>query len=227
MFFQYDEGFIGRGLNLSPIRLKLDREIKAGAADLEGLPGLLHDSLPDGWSRLVLDRHIRAQGYDYTSLGILDRLALIGANGSGALTYQSPVELPMQSPTIDFDSAADLVSNALEETVADRIRTALALTGSLGGARPKAYVYRGESGFSTAELPGAMPWIVKFAAKNDGPEAGAIEYAYSLMAKAAGIDMPSTELLQSRNSAGFFAVERFDRTHDGGRLHFHSLSGAF
>lgn len=225
VFFKYDDDFIAHGLSLSPIKMKLDSEIKVGSSDLEGLPGLLHDSLPDGWSRLILDRHIRAQGYDHTSLGILDRLALVGAQGAGALTYHSPVDIPLQSPTVDFDTAEALVSNALEDTDADRIQAALALTGSLGGARPKAYAFLGKDGFSTSGTAGASPWILKFSAKNDGPEAGAVEYAYSLMAKAAGIDMPRTRLLPSKNSAGFFAVERFDRTEDGGRLHFHSFGG--
>jgi serine/threonine-protein kinase HipA len=225
VFFQYDETFLATGLNLSPFRVKLDREVKLGSPDLEGLPGLLHDSLPDGWSRLVLDRHIRASGYDYTSLGILDRLALVGQNGPGALTYLESAPLPVRAPSIDFDTAADLVIDAPDNDDADKIAAALALTGSLGGARPKAYAFRSEAGFSTNEQPGAVPWIVKFAARSDGPEAGAVEYAYSLMAKAAGIEMPPTELLPSKTGAGFFAVKRFDRSNEGARLHLHSFGG--
>lgn len=68
-------------------------------------------------------------------------------------------------------------------------------------------------------------WLAKFPTKGHGPDAGAVEYAYSRMAKAAGIDMPPTTLLPSKEIAGYFTVERFDRTATGGRLHMHSLGG--
>lgn len=102
---------------------------------------------------------------------------------------------------------------------------ALTLTGSLGGARPKANVWRKGDDFTTAETPKARLWLAKFRAKNDGPDAGAVEYAYSLMARAAGIEIPATTFLPSKQTAGYFAVERFDRTGDGERLHMHSLAG--
>lgn len=126
---------------------------------------------------------------------------------------------------MDFDTAAALVAKAPEEEDGDRIRDALTLAGSLGGARPKANIWRDGDSFSTAETPGATLWLAKFPAKADGTDVGAIEYAYSLMAKAAGIDMPPTALLPSKETAGYFAVERFDRDADGGRLHMHSLGG--
>lgn len=225
VFFQYDEAFVRRAIDPSPFRLKLNADVQTGATDLEGLPGLLHDSLPDGWSRLVLDRHIRAQGFDPTSLGILDRLALVGDQGAGALTYQGRITMPLEPLAVDFDTAAALVGKAPEEQDADRIQAALTLTRSLGGARPKAYVYLDGDRFTTHGTPDAKSWIAKFPAKHDGPEVGAVEYAYSLMAKAAGIDMPPTRLLPSRDSAGFFAVERFDRSDEGPRLHLHSFGG--
>ena len=225
ILFQYDSEFVRAGLNPSPLRLQLNGELQEGSALLEGLPGLLHDSLPDGWARLVLDRHIRAQGFDPTSLGALDRLALVGADGPGALTYRSGITMPLEPLAVDFDTAAALVAGAPDETDADRIQAALTLTRSLGGARPKAHVFREGDRFTTKGSPDAQSWIVKFPAKNDGLESGAIEYAYSLMAKAAGIDMPATSLLPSNDSAGFFAVERFDRAQTGERFHVHSFGG--
>jgi serine/threonine-protein kinase HipA len=225
VYLQFDSAFVSKNINPSPIRLRLDNSLQEGANDLEGLPGLLHDSLPDGWARLVLDRALRKEGFDHTSLTILDRLALVGTNGSGALTYTGPRLKSFEPPAVDFDTAAALVSKAPEEEDGDRVRDALTLTGSLGGARPKANVWRHGDAFSTVETPGAMLWLVKFPAKGDGTNAGAVEYAYSLMAQAAGIDMPPTTLLPSKETAGYFAVQRFDRTADGGRLHMHSLGG--
>ena len=49
---------------------------------------------------------------------------------------------------------------------------------------------------------------------------GNIEYAYSRMARDAGIEMPDTALLEGR----CFAVKRFD-VEEGRRLHMHSLAG--
>ena len=224
-FFEFDSEFINGGINPSPFRLKLEQGPQRGADQLEGLPGLLDDSLPDGWSRLVLDRFIRAKGYNPGSLRPLDRVALVGANGPGAVTYQSPLELPFVAPDIDFDTAAEIVSNAETDEDFDRLNAAMALAGSLGGARPKAHVWLHEGKISTQATPGARQWIVKFPAKLDTTDAGVIEYAYSLMARAAGIAMPATALLPSAKGLGYFAVERFDRTQEGERLHVHSLGG--
>ena len=52
---------------------------------------------------------------------------------------------------------------------------------------------------------------------------GAIEYAYSLMARDAGVDMPETHLFKTKKR-GYFGVKRFDRQGDR-RIHMHSLSG--
>jgi serine/threonine-protein kinase HipA len=125
---------------------------------------------------------------------------------------------------VDLDTAAALVSGAPDETDADRVEHALRLTRSLGGARPKAYVYLKNGKFSTGEADGEA-WIVKFPAKHDGREAGAVEYAYSLMAAAAGIDTPPAALLPSQDGPGFFAIKRFDRQLSGRRLHMHSFAG--
>lgn len=225
IYLQFNETFVAEGINPSPIRLRLDNSIQEGISSLDGLPGLLHDSLPDGWSRLVLDRAIRQSGFDPTSLNILDRLALIGNTGTGALTFSGRNLTHFAPPALDFDTVAALVSTAPEEDDAERIRLALGLTGSLGGARPKANIWRNKDSFSTVESAGSKLWLAKFSANSDGPDAGAVEYGYSLMAKAAGIEIPPTALLPSSQTAGYFAVERFDRDNDGGRLHMHSLGG--
>ena len=52
---------------------------------------------------------------------------------------------------------------------------------------------------------------------------GSIEYAYSLMARDAGLDVPETHLFRTRKGR-YFGVKRFDRRGDK-RIHMHSLSG--
>jgi serine/threonine-protein kinase HipA len=65
-------------------------------------------------------------------------------------------------------------------------------------------------------------WIVKFPATSDPSDAGAIEYAYSLMAVAAGIDMPPTRLFATSAGESFFGVRRFDRQGNR-RFHIHTF----
>jgi len=73
------------------------------------------------------------------------------------------------------------------------------------------------------DLPtGYEHWIVKFAAYTDAADAGAVEYAYSLMAVAAGIDMPPTQLFTTSEGDRFFGVKRFDRTNNR-RYHVHTF----
>lgn len=223
--FAYADPFIAERLDPSPIKFAKRAGPRAGAPVFDGLPGVLFDSLPDGWSRLVLDRYLRSAGFDPGTLAPLDRLELVGQDGPGALTYSGSRLLPVQAPAVDFDTAAALISGAPHDEDADRILAAATMARSLGGARPKAYVYMHAGDFTTRNTPGAEPWIIKFPAKNDGPEAGAIEYAYSIMARAAGINMPPTTLLNSGRTAGYFAIRRFDREPGGGRLHMHSLAG--
>jgi serine/threonine-protein kinase HipA len=65
-------------------------------------------------------------------------------------------------------------------------------------------------------------WIVKFHAREDALDDGRIEYAYSEMARAAGIHMPPTRLFMTRQDDAFFGVKRFDR--DGNlRRHVHTF----
>jgi serine/threonine-protein kinase HipA len=78
--------------------------------------------------------------------------------------------------------------------------------------------------------PGDEHWIIKFDgvgeldAPNPKPQPhNRIEYAYSLMAKDAGIEMEQTHLLIEREYAHFMA-RRFDR-HGRKKLHMHSLGG--
>jgi serine/threonine-protein kinase HipA len=97
--------------------------------------------------------------------------------------------------------------------------------GSPGGARPKVLVgVRGDAILSGEDdLPsGYTHWIVKLHAREDSPDAGAGELAYSLMAKDAGIAMPPARLFETPQGERFFGVERFDRQGNH-RYHVHTF----
>ena len=101
--------------------------------------------------------------------------------------------------------------------------------GSSGGARPKILVgYNPENGqliHGVDTLPKTYEhWLIKFPSSNDRKDIAQIEYAYHMMAVAAGISMASCKLFTSASGNVFFGTKRFDRT-DEGRLHLHSAAG--
>jgi len=74
-------------------------------------------------------------------------------------------------------------------------------------------------------------WIVKLldipAGHKDSKQSGRVEFAYSLMARAAGIDISETRLFsveRDHGNRGLFAVRRFDRQGEE-RIHMQSLAG--
>jgi serine/threonine-protein kinase HipA len=103
---------------------------------------------------------------------------------------------------------------------------------SAGGARPKAIIAMDGDGnvmSGQAEAPAGYDyWILKFDGVTDlelgePRHYGRIEYAYHLMAQAAGIHMSECRLLEEHGRAHFM-TRRFDRA-DGNKLHLQSLCG--
>ncbi len=230
IYFEYDRGFISRGLEVSPLQLPLQLGLQSFKIDIfEGLPGLFNDSLPDGWGRLLFDRAMRAQGILPNGLSPLDRLAHVGASGMGALTYKPDIAPDTDGDTVDLDWLAEQAREVMHGQAADVIEELIALNGSSAGARPKALIgYRPQSGEmkhgAAVYDDGFEPWLVKFPNAQDGADAGAIEYAYAQMAQAAGVEMTETELFPARVGAGYFGTLRFDRGRTK-RLHVHTASG--
>src|SRR3546814_6341441 len=89
VLFEYSAEALRQGLELSPRNLPLQRSAFQGFERHQwALPGLIADSLPDGWGLLVMDRLFRKRGIRPEGLSPLDRLAFIGRNSMGALSYQ-------------------------------------------------------------------------------------------------------------------------------------------
>jgi serine/threonine-protein kinase HipA len=228
ILFEFDAAFLASPLPLSPLRLP----VKPGVLEdpkrtFEGLFGLFDDSLPDGWGRLLLDREMDHRGVGRGALTPLDRLAFVGQEGAGALTYRPAWEAAAPS-VVDLAVVADEARRVLEGDEASVFPELIALGGSSGGARPKAYVgWRPEDGTLVAGrsvLPaGHLPVLVKFPLRGDPADVGAIELAYARMAVAAGIDVSPTWLLgTTREQPGYFATRRFDRAP---RAHIHTACG--
>jgi serine/threonine-protein kinase HipA len=230
-YFEYAPDFLDTGLQLSPFRLPLRAGLMEHADRSFGpLPGLFDDSLPDGWGLLLMDRHFRGQGLDPTTLSPLDRLAYLGTRTMGALTYHPPVKVERDERLLDLYELGRNAENVLAGSAARMLPALARAGGSAGGARPKVLVgIRGNQIISGENdlTEGAEHWMVKFAAKADARDAGPVEYAYSLMARAAGIDRPETRLFEvkhGRSVRRYFAVRRFDRATGNRRMHVHTFA---
>jgi len=147
---------------------------------------------------------------------------------------------------LHVDALVELASAILSErqhwstSLADADRTAalndiLRVGTSAGGARAKAVIAwnRETNEVRSGQIAagsGFEYWLLKLdgVAGNedrtlqDPKGYGAIEYAYSLMARAAAITMAECRLLEERHRRHFM-TRRFDRQPDGGELHMQSL----
>ena len=232
IWFQYDQSFLGKGIELSPFKLPLKPEVVTNTDNLfEGLFGLFNDSLPDGWGRLLVDRHMRGLGVAPQTLTSLDRLAFVGRHGMGALQYEPEQEQQGSlSDKLNLDLLAEESRQVLEGGSDQVIDKLLSLNGSSAGARPKIMVGvnkdKKQIVHGVDDLPeGYEHWIIKFISSVDAEDNGSLEYAYSLMAKEAGINMPETHLFPaSGKKSGYFGVRRFDREGNK-RIHVHTASG--
>ncbi len=228
IYFEYDKDFLNRGIELSPYKLPLKAGVFSNTDGVfEGLYGLFADSLPDGWGRLLLDRFLLQNGYNLSDITPLDRLMMIGKYGIGALSYEPIVKTSEFIKDIDLDVLANSSLNILKEVDEREIEALLTNNGSSAGARPKIMVQINDknqiiSG-SQKLKSGFRHYMVKFASSYDRMEIGKLEFAYSLMAKDASMEMPNTKLLHGKNNS-YFAIERFDRIKDE-RVHIHSLAG--
>ena len=231
ILFEYDSAFLASGIQLSPFYLPLQPGvIGSRGGQIGGLFGVFNDSLPDGWGRLLLDRALAKLGVNTNALSPLDRLAHVGRNGMGALTYE-----PDHNPTdptiadINLDAVARDAAKVLKGDTQSVVTELLALNNASGGARPKVVVQASADLQRIVHWAGPLPkgyrhWIIKFPAVVDDNAIGTIEYGYALMAQAAGVEMPPTHLFTTGKSGRYFGVERFDRDRDR-RIHMHSVSG--
>jgi serine/threonine-protein kinase HipA len=230
--FEYAPEFLARRLELSPFALATRPGVLArGGVPTMRLPGLFEDSLPDAWGQRVLFAWFRARGRPPHAVTPLMQLSYLGERTLGALTYAPAMELAGEDATLEEIFRASVALEASRETDL----AVLAQVGSpAGGARPKAVVSLAPDASGRVHLgpveeapAGFVPSIVKFDTAAEG-ELGAMEEAYAQMARAAGLTVPPTRLLVTKErgrTRRHFAVARFDRDAARGRIHYHSLAG--
>ena len=231
ILFQYAPEFVDSGIPLSPFKLPLRPEVQEDPRrTFDGLFGVFNDSLPDGWGLLLMDRALRKRGSSLNICLPLQRLALVGTHGMGALEYTpaTPQTGDVISVT-ELDTLAEESLKVLRDAPVDahQLDKLIRLNGSSAGARPKILVNVTDDyriiPHGTGELQGE-PWIIKFRSAHELPDTGRKEYVYSIAAKKAGLEMPETHLFPSANTLGYFGVKRFDRE-QGVKVHVHTACG--
>jgi serine/threonine-protein kinase HipA len=213
-YFEYGVDFIKSDLQISPFLLPLKTGVFTCDENNFSNPfGVFNDSMPDGWGMLLLSRKLKKQNIDIHELSFLEKLSIVGRSGMGALEYEPFVENQFSEILSSLDILSEESNKVLNGEDSDFIELMLKNSGSSSGARPKII----------ADIDGEL-WIIKLISSMDDNDAGIMEYAYSLAAKKAGINMPETKLFQSEKYPGFFGIKRFDRKGKC-KMHMHSACG--
>ena len=216
--FEYSNEWLVDGFSISPFSLPLEKRVFIPNPDpFEGSFGVFSDSLPDGWGRLLVDRLMRRKGLNPNHMGSLDRLAIVGDSGMGALTYKPSRDIHDDITLTGLDDIAGECKKILNSEEDANLDMLFANGGSSGGARPKVLT----------EIEGE-DWIIKFPSSDDDDDIGKQEYEYALCARECGIEMEEVKLFTSDICPGYFGIKRFDRSGIGEnkvRHHMISVSG--
>ena len=211
--FQYDDWWLKHGFSISPFSLPLKKNVfEPKKHDFGGLFGVFADSLPDQWGRLLLERFLKENGLDPTTLTVLDRLAIVGSSGMGALEYVPEKKIDYEQSNLDLDSLSLQCKKILNKEYSEQLDELYRLGGTSGGTRPKNMTTMNEE-----------EWIIKFSSHVDRKDAGKMEQDYALCAKKCGIEMSETKLFASKVCKGYFGIKRFDRDH---KEKIHMISAA-
>lgn len=209
--FEYSRQWLADGFSISPLELPLKPGVFiAKPQPFNGNFGIFDDSLPDGYGRYLLHKTLLRHGINDADLSSLDRLAIVGEKGMGALAYSPAVELGQEKTVTDFDRLQQIALEVLKERRDSDAGLLLYNSGNSGGARPKAV-------FSDAD----GHWLVKFRHTYDPADIGKQEYSYNETARECGITVPDFRLINDR----YFASRRFDIDSDGNRLHTATAGG--
>jgi len=245
--FAYDPKWKRKGVEAAPLTMPLSdsRSVFVFPAlpkgTYLGLPAMLADALPDDFGNALIDAWMATQGVDKKSVTVLDRLAYMGQRGTGALEFKPARGSHKESATpIAMKELVEEARRLVQGTFAVDHEAKAALANiikvgtSAGGARAKAVIAWNpktdevRSGQFDA-APGFEHWLLKFDGVGRDRELGTgegygrIEYAYSQMAKAAGIQMSPCRLLEE-NGRAHFMTRRFDRhVTPSGETHKHHV----
>ncbi|MCX8567188.1 MAG: serine/threonine-protein kinase HipA [Glomeribacter sp. 1016415] len=241
--FEYDPAWQKQGIELAPLMMPIAQTFYVFPSlpeiTYKRLPAMLADALPDDFGNALIDAYLAQAGVEKNAITPLDRLAYMGNRGIGALEFR-PARGPKRSKATAL-KLHELVSSS-QKTLAGQfagdketeaaIMNLIQVGTSAGGARAKAVIaWNAETNeIRSGQLPadpGFDYWLLKLDGVGQDSELGTsanygrIEYAYYLMASAAGITMTECRLLEE-NGRAHFMTRRFDRQ-NGAKLHTQTL----
>lgn len=193
--------------------------------------GCFSDALPDRWGRTLLNRREqilateekrpvrRLSSFDYL-LGIDDSSRMGGFRfkktpDGDFINSSNTLRIPPLTSIRELIHASREIEKSEEENKLPDKKwlTQLVQPGSsLGGARPKASVVDTDK----------VLYVAKFPSRKDDYNAGLWEHFCHLLAKKAGINAASTQVISINDKYHTLLSRRFDRTDDGRRIHFAS-----
>jgi serine/threonine-protein kinase HipA len=218
---------------------ELRRDKNAEFDTFKGLPGLLADMLPDKYGNQLINIWLAQNGKPQDSMNPVEMLCFIGSRGMGALEFEpATIKGNKRTFSIEIDSLVGIAQKMLSKRESfttnlqkdeeKAVLDILTIGTSAGGARPKAVIaYNENSGEvksgQTKAPDGFEHWLIKLDGVSDvqlgaSKGYGRVEMAYYNMAKACGIDMMQSRLLEE-NGRAHFMTKRFDR--EGGELKHH------
>jgi serine/threonine-protein kinase HipA len=210
--FEYEAEWLRDGFSISPFKLPLEKRVFIASRDpFDGNFGVFNDSLPDGWGRLLIDRMLIKERVNPSAISTLDRLAIVGSSGMGALEYKPEERLWIGDGELDdLDTLAREAEAILNEKYDGKLEELARVGGSSGGARPKVLI-----------KIGGEYWLVKFRSSVDPQNMGEQEFDYMKTARAAGLEAPEHKLFEGK----YFGAKRFDRKANGEKVFMISASG--
>jgi len=228
--FEYAPSWLRDGYSISPLHLPLTQGVftfdNLAENTWHRLPAAIADALPDRFGNSLIDARLAEKGVTRDEITALDRLAYTGDRAMGALEFRPARSMGKEPDILDFAQLVNAARDAIHGSVGTdskakrALRQLLSVGTSAGGARAKAVVNLDPAtgAVSSGQRPekGKESWLLKFDGIVDDSsfglsrEYGRIEYAYSLMAKAAGIHMTDTRLFHE-NGRAHFMTKRFDR----------------
>lgn len=246
--FEYDSDFVKTGIQPSPVLMPAREGVVYSFGELnrdtfKGLPGMLADSLPDTYGRALFDKWLALTGR--ISSNPIESLCFMGKRCMGALEFEPAIEGPVsEMDHFEIDSLVSIAREALTEK--DSFRTSLSddrkaaiaeilrLGTSAGGQRAKAIIaYNQKTGEVRSGQVDAPEGFDYYLIKLDGVSAtagfketqnfGRLEYSFSRLVRACGIDMTECSLIEE-NGRAHFLTKRFDRI-AGKKLHMQTLCG--
>ena len=242
--FSYTPEFMASGIEPAPLQMPTAKGPTFLFTDLpvdtyKRLPAMLSDALPDDFGNALINRYMADNGIPASEVTALDRLGYMSNRAMGALQFKPTRGPKHKSTPIVMSDLVNEARKAVDGSIENEdhanaaLRSIIDVGTSAGGARAKAVIAwnRETNEIKAGQLDaqeGFEHWLLKFDGMGRDNELGAsadygrIEYAYYLMAEAAGLDMMECRLLHE-NGRSHFMTKRFDRDSGGVRHHIQTL----